>query len=57
MKHRIELDQNFELGDDPWITKLHRWAIPSMLVAAYLISASALCGIVVFANWLIKNYG
>lgn len=54
---KTELDANFELKDDPEFTRFVIENLSSLLILAYFIMAMAGCGIVIFANWLIKNYG
>jgi len=52
---KIEIDSDFEMGDDPEATKFLRWALPSTLAGAYIICIAIMFLGIVFANWLMKD--
>ena len=51
---KTELHPTFEMGDDPEVTKFHKWAFWLTLSLSYCNAVAGAIGIIKFANWLLQ---
>lgn len=54
MKHKTEINPDFEMPDDPLATKFHRWAFPSTIILAYLIAVGCSIVLVILSDRIMR---